>query len=119
METARHERVVVGHVAEGDELDASVGVVVGGARGDVLDDVAEQFDGVHVDAGLGGADIDGRADDVGLAQRLGQRADQQLLGGGHGLRHQCGIAADQVDADFLGGTIERVRDLDEIVLALA
>ena len=35
------------------------------------------------------------------------------LGRGHGLGHECGIAADQVDADLLGSTVERVRDLDE------
>ena len=50
---------------------------------------------------------------------LGSERISSSSAGGHGLRHQCGIAADQVDADFLGGTIERVRDLDEIVLALA
>ena len=67
-----HKRVVVRHVAEGHELDAAVGVVVGGALGNVHDDVAEQFDRVHVDAGLGGADVHGRADNVGLGKGLRQ-----------------------------------------------
>ena len=66
MEATGHERVVVRHVAERHELDAAVRVVVGGALGDVLDDVAEQFDRVHVDAGLGGTDVHRRAHDVGL-----------------------------------------------------
>ena len=119
MEAACHERVVVRHVAEGHELDAAVGVVVGGALGNVLDDVAEQFDRVHVDAGLGGTDVHGRADDVGLGKGLRQGADEQLLGRGHGLGDECGVAADQVDADFLGCLVKRVGDLDEVLACLA
>ena len=119
VEAASHERIVVRHVAEGHELDAAVGVVVGGALGNVLDDVAEQFDRVHVDAGLGGTDVHGRADDVGLGKGLRQGADEQLLGRGHGLGDECGVAADQVDADFLGRLVKRVGDLDEILARLA
>ena len=119
VEAAGHERVVVRHVAEGHELDAAVGVVVGGALGNVLDDVAEQFDRVHVDAGLGGTDVHGRADDVGLGKGLRQGADEQLLGRGHGLGDECGVAADQVDADFLGCLVKRVGDLDEVLARLA
>ena len=55
MEAACHERVVVRGVAERHELHATVGIIVCGGVRDVLDDVAEQFDGVHVDAGFGGA----------------------------------------------------------------
>ena len=119
MEASGHKRVVVRHVAEGHELDAAVGVVVGGTLGNVLDDTAEQFDRVHVDAGLGGADVHGRADDVGLGESLRQGADEQLLGRGHGLGNECGVAADQVDADFLGRLVKRVGDLDEILARLA
>ena len=119
VEASGHKRVVVRHVAEGHELDAAVGVVVGGTLGNVLDDMAEQFDRVHVDAGLGGADVHGRADDVGLGESLRQGADEQLLGRGHGLGNECGVAADQVDADFLGRLVKRVGDLDEILARLA
>ena len=119
VEAAGHERVVVRHVAEGHELDAAVGVVVGGALGNVLDDVAEQFDRVHVDAGLGGTDVHGRADDVGLGKGLRQGADEHLLGRGHGLGDECGVAADQVDADFLGRLVKRVGNLDEVLARLA
>ena len=119
MEATGHERVVVRHVAERHELDAAVRVVVGGALGDVLDDVAEQFDRVHVDAGLGGTDVHGRAHDVGLGKRLRQGLNQQFLSRGHGLGNERGVAADQVDADFLGRLIQRMRDLDEILARLA
>ena len=81
--------------------------------------MAEQFDRVHVDAGLGGADVHGRADDVGLGESLRQGADEQLRGRGHGLGNECGVAADQVDADFLGRLVKRVGDLDEILARLA
>ena len=119
MEAAGHERIVVRSVAERHEFDAAIGVVVGGGVRDVLDDVAEQFDGIHVDTGFGGAHVDGRAYDVGFGQRLRQGADEHLLGRGHGLRHERGVAADQIDADLLGRPVERVRDLHEVVGALA
>lgn len=49
--------------------------------------------------------FDGRADDVGFrTSALRQGADEQLLGQGHGLGHERGVAADQVDADLLGRT---------------
>jgi len=82
---------------------------------DVFDDVAEQFDGVHVDTGFGGSHVDGRADDVGFAQRFRQGADEQLFGGGHGLGYERGVAADQVDADLLRRMVKCMRDFHEIV----
>ena len=115
MEAACHERVVVGGVAECHELHASVGIVICGSVRNVLDDMAEQFDGVHVDAGLGGAHVHGGAHDVRFAQRLRQGADEQLLGRGHGLGYERGVAADQVDADLLGRTVKRMRNFHEIV----
>ena len=119
MEAASHERVVVGGIAECHEFHASVGVVVCGGVCDVFDDVAEQFDGVHVDAGFGGSHIDGRADNVGFAQRFRQGADEQLFGGGHGFGHECGVAADQVDADLLRRMVKRMRNFHEIVRRFA
>ena len=119
MEAAGHERVVVRGVAERHELHATVGIIVCGGVRDVLDDVAEQFDGVHVDAGFGGAHVHGGAHDVGFGKRLRQGTDKHLLGRGHGLGHERGVAANQVDADLLGSTVERVRDFDEVLGALA
>ena len=119
VEAACHERVVVRGVAECHELHATVGIIVCGGVRDVLDDVAEQFDGVHVDAGFGGAHVHGGAYDVGFGQGLRQGADEHLLGRGHGLGYECGVAADQVDADLLGRAVECVCDLDKILGALA
>ena len=119
VEAACHERVVVRGVAERHELHATVGIIVCGGVRDVLDDVAEQFDGVHVDAGFGGAHVHGGANDVGFGQGLRQGADEHFLSRGHGLGHERGVAANQVDADLLGRAVERVRDLDEILGALA
>ena len=119
MEAACHERVVVGGIAECHELHATVGVVVCGGVCDVFDDVAEQLDGVHVDAGFGGSHIDRRADNVGFAQRLRQGADEQLFSRGHGLGYECRVAADQVDADLLRRTVKRMRNFHEVLRALA
>ena len=54
-----------------------------------------------------------------VSERAWQGADEQLLGRGHGLGNECGVAADQVDADFLGRLVKRVGDLDEILARLA
>ena len=43
----------------------------------------------------------------------------ERIGRGHGLGNECGVAADQVDADFLGRLVKRVGDLDEILARLA
>ena len=115
MEAACHERVVVRGVAERHELHATVGIIVCGGVRDVLDDVAEQFDGVHVDAGFGGAHVHGGANDVGFGQGLRQGADEHLLSRGHGLGHERGVAANQVDADLLRRMVKRMRDFHEIV----
>ena len=119
MEAAGHERIVVRSVAERHEFDAAIGVVVGGGVRDVLDDVAEQFDGIHVDTGFGGAHVDGRAYDVGFGQRLRQGADEHLLGRGHGFGDERRVSADQVHADLLGRAVERVREFDEVLGGLA
>ena len=119
MEAAGHERVVVRGVAERHKLHATVGIVISGGVRDVLDDMAEQFNGIHVDAGLGGAHVHGGTHDVRFGKRLRQGTDKHLLGRGHGLGHECGVAANQVDADLLGRAVECMCDLDKILGALA
>ena len=98
---------------------AQNGFVVGGALGNVLDDVAEQFDRVHVDAGLRGTHVHRRADDVGLAQRGRQRADEQLLGQRHRIGDERRVAADQIDAHRVRRAVKCVGDLHEVGGGLA
>ena len=70
VEGAGHEGVVLDGVAEDDELGAAEAALRGGELRGLLDDAAHEGDGVHVYAGLGGADVDGGADQL----RLGQLA---------------------------------------------
>ena len=59
VECARHEGVVTDGVREDDELGATEAVCVGGQVCGGADGFAHEFDGAHVDAGAGGADIHG------------------------------------------------------------
>ena len=111
MERARHEGIVLHGIAEHHQLGAAQAVAVGGALGGLLHDLAHQRDRVHVDARACGADVDGGADHVGGGQRLGNGANQPLVGLGHGLVHQRRIAADEVHAGLLGRGIQRKGQL--------
>ena len=68
VERARHERVVLGRVAEHDELCVAHAHVVLRQLGGLAHDLAHQLDGVHVDARFRRADIDAGADNIGLGQ---------------------------------------------------
>ena len=110
MERARHERVVVHRVGKYDQLGAAHRVVVLCQLSGLLDDTAHQADGVQVDTRLGRRDIDRRADQIGLRQRLGDRVDQNLVALGKALLHERGKAADEVDAGRTCGAVERLGE---------
>ena len=114
VERACHERIVVWSVAENDYLRAADRVAVLRALGGRLYDLAHKTDGIHVDARLGGADIHRGADSIRHGHRLGDGADQKLVGPSHALRDDCGIASDEVDADLLGRAVESLGNLHEI-----
>ena len=85
VEGAGHEGVVVGGIAEYDELRRTDALLVFGGFGRILHDVAHQPDGIHVDAGLGGAHVDAGANHVGSGECLGNGADEQLIAARHAL----------------------------------
>ena len=93
--------------------------MVRGVDGRPLDDLADHLHGIHVDAGLGGAHVDGGAHDVGFGQCLRDGFDEHVLGGRHALAHERAVSADEVDADLLRGFVKRVGDRDEILGGLA
>ena len=119
MEGAGHEGIVVGSVAEYDELRAAEAVAFGRGLGGLLDDIAHEAHGVHVDARLRGADVDARAYEVGFGERLGDRADQQLIGFRHAFADQSGISAEKVDARSLCRIIEGVAQPHVVLRRLA
>ena len=79
MEGAGHERVIIRSITENDELRAGAGVGVCGTLGRLTDHLAHETNGVHVDTGLRGAEVDAGADDVGLGKGLWDRTHQHLI----------------------------------------
>ena len=115
VERARHERVVVGRVAQHHKLRAADRVAFLRALSGGLHDLAHQAHGVHVDAGLGGSHVHARAHALRLGKRLRDGADEKLVGGRHALRDDGRIAAEKVDAEFARGIVERARYLHEVL----
>ena len=107
VERARHERVVLGRVAEHDELCVAHAHVVLRQLGGLAHDLAHQLDGVHVDARFRRADIDAGADNIGLGQCAGDGGDQPLIARGKALVYQRTEAADEVDPHGLGRAVQR------------
>ena len=57
VEGTRHKGIVLRCVAEDHQLCCADALTVGGELAGLLDGLAHQFDGVHVQARLGGADV--------------------------------------------------------------
>ena len=114
VERARHKRVVLGRIAEDDQLGIAHAHVVLRQLGGLAHDLAHQFDGVHVDAGLGGANIDAGAYNICLCQRAGNRGDQPLVTRRKALMHQRAEAADEVDPHSLGCAVQRFGVLHRV-----
>ena len=118
VESAGHEGVVLHGVAEHHQLGAAKTVPVRRPGGGILDDAAHELHGIHIDAGTGGANVDAGAHQLRPVQGLRNGADQLFVGKGHSLLHQCGIAADKVDAAGLCRPVQRHCE-GYIVLRLA
>ena len=119
VERTRHKGVVVRRVAEHDELGAAQAAVFPGRLRGLADRLAHQADGVHVDAGPGGAHVDGAADDLRAGKRRGDRADEQLVRLCHSLGYKGRVTADKARAHFFRGPVEGLRDRHEILGAFA
>ena len=107
VERTRHKRVVLGRVAEHDELGVAHAHVVLGQLGGLAHDLAHQLDGVHVDTRLGRANIDAGANDIRFRQCAGNGLDQAAVTGRKALVYQRTKAADEVDPHGLGRAVQR------------
>ena len=65
-------------------------------------------DGVHVDPGARGGDVDRRADPLRDRERLGDRVEQHQIARRRALLDVRGEAGDVVDAELGAGAIERL-----------
>ena len=110
VERTRHERVVLHRVGKNDELGAAEAAVCGGQGSGFLDRFAHQRHGVHVDPGLGAANVDARADALGRGERRRDRRDQLFVAFGKALLNKSGKAADKVDAALFRRVVHRDGD---------
>ncbi len=107
-----HEGVVFGHVGEDDNLGAAEAAdmaAVGGGLDDLFGDKAH---GIDVDAGAGGADVDGGADAAGLGEGLGEGFDEDAFAGGDAFLDEGGEAAEEVDVAGGCGVVEDFAEAD-------
>ena len=111
MEGTCHKGVILGDVGKDHQLGTADGVAVTGEIGGALDGTAHHADGVHVDARLGGGYVDGGADKLGFRERLGNDRDEVFCPLCHAFLHECGKAADKVDAHGIRRTLERFGNL--------
>ena len=115
VEGASHERVVLHGVAEHHQLSAAKAASVGGALRRSLDGLAHEAHRVHVDARLGGANVDAGAHHVGDRQGLRDSGNELLVPLGHPFLHQGGEAADEVDPHRLGCLVHGLGKGDVVV----
>ena len=80
-----HEGVVVGRIAEHDELRTAKRIMLLRTFRRLLHDFTHQANRVHVQSCLRGTDVDAGADALGDGEGLGNRANQQFVGGRHAL----------------------------------
>ena len=85
VESARHEGVVLRRVAEHDELCRTDAVAVRCAVRGFADNAAHFRDGIHVDAGLCRADVDGGADQFRFRECFRDAFDQSVIAGARSL----------------------------------
>ena len=118
VKRACHERIVLGCVAEYNQLCRADTVAVGGDLGGLPYYFAHHFYGVHIDSGFGRADVDRRADKLGFAESLRNTLDQRIVSACKALLNQRGVAADKVYAELLCRLVKGFGEFYN-VLALA
>ena len=112
VESAGHEGIVLGSVAEHHQLGGADALPVSSALGGLQNDAAHLFHGVHVDARLGGAYVYRGAHQFGLVQCLRDALDQSVVSGAKALVDQSGVAADEVDAHGVSGFVQGLGEAD-------
>ena len=116
VEGTGHEGIILRCVAEHHQLGSADALTVGGQLAGFLYGLAHQLDGVHVQTGLGGADVHRAAHDVGLGQCAGDGLDQAAVTGRKALVHQCAVAAHKVDAHLFAGGVQRFCKVHRVCL---
>ena len=106
MERARHERIVLHGVGKHDELGAAEPAARLRPARRRLDDATHPRNGVHVDPGARGGDVDRRANALRHRQCLRNAGDEAAVRLGHALLYERGKPADEIDAERLSRTVK-------------
>ena len=106
VESAGHKGVILHGIAKYHQLGASQSVLGFGKPSRLLNDPAHKSHSIHIDAGLGGTHIYRGTHQIGICQRLGNRADQIFICLRHPLLHQSGVTANKIDAASLGCPVQ-------------
>ena len=114
VDGARHERRVLDHVGEADELGGAHGIAVRRELGGVDDGLGCHEDGVHVDASAQTRDVHARAHTARGGKRLGDAVDEAAVCVTDALVHEGGITAEVIDAEGLRRAVERMRERHEV-----
>ena len=107
MKGAGHKGIIVYRVTEHHQLRAADGVVGRRFFRSFFHHAAHLRHRVHIDAGLGGTDVDRRADHVSCGQRFRNGSDQVPVAFGIAFVHQRAEAADKVYPHFMGCFVQR------------
>ncbi len=115
VESAGHERVVLGRIGKDDQLCAADAAAITGQLGGLLDNSPHQGHGIHVDACLGGRHVDRGTDLFRHGKRPGDRGDEPEVAGCHPFLHQGAEAADEIDARLVRGTVQGLCHGNQII----
>ena len=105
-----HEGIVLHGIGENHQFGAAQAVLIPGQLGGFDNDLAHFPDGVHVDARPGGGNVDGGTEPLRLGQNLRDGFEQSFVCPGGTLLHHGGVAADEVDAGFIGCPVKGSGD---------
>ena len=109
VERTRHKGVILNGVAEHDDLRASKAVLLACQMRRLLDDFSHPRHCIHIDTGLRRANVDARADNIRLRQRLRNCAQQLFIARCKALLHERREPADEVHAAGLRRLVHRQR----------
>ena len=113
VESARHEGIISGCVAEHDDLGAAERLLLARQLRRALDHIAHLAHSIHIDARLRRADVDRRADNIRRCHRLRNGVDEHAVAVRHALFDECRKSADEVYPDRLACAVECLRYGDE------
>ena len=114
VECTGHEGVVLRCVAEYHQLCGTDALTISRQLTGLLDGLAHELDGIHIQSCLGGTDVHRAAHDVGLGQCAGNGLDQAAVTGRKALVHQSTVAAHKVYTHLFTGGIQSFCKLHRV-----